>query len=202
MPGPFWYAAGATVPLFAFAVIAFNVKARAPQAHTLLEVVRARWGYTAHKVFFFFAITTNVIVTAMELLGGASVLNALTGVNRNAACMLIPVGVIIKTVTGGLSQTYVSSLLGSWLIMIVVLVFAFRVYATGDDGLLLGSPAAVWDNLNTYASTPAPENPSQEVKDMKLGPISGASSCSHHRKKTPFSQNNLTSFQATSKVRT
>ncbi len=136
-----------------------NVKARAPQAHTLLEVVRARWGYTAHKVFFFFAITTNVIVTAMELLGSASVLNALTGVNRNAACMLIPVGVIIKTITGGLSQTYISSLLGSWIIMIVVLVFAFRVYANGDDGLLLGSPAAVWNNLNTYASTPAPRKP-------------------------------------------
>jgi Na+/proline symporter len=95
--------------------------------------------------------------------------------------MLIPVGVIIKTITGGLSQTYISSLLGSWIIMIVVLVFAFRVYATGDDGLLLGSPAAVWNNLNTYASTPAPENPSQEVKDMKLGPISGASSCSHQQ---------------------
>ena len=126
---------------------------------------------------------TNIIVTSMELLGGASVINALTGMNRYVACILIPIGIVFKTVCGGLNITYVSSLLGSWLIMVVVLVFSFRVYANGD-GSLLGSPAAVWENLNTFTSMPAPENPSLEVSEMKLGPVSGTSSRSQQTNAT------------------
>ena len=80
--GPFWYAAGATVPIMVFSVLAVELKRKAPNAHTFLEIVRARWGDTAHKVFFFFAMTTNIIVTAMLLLGGASVMHALTGMSK------------------------------------------------------------------------------------------------------------------------
>ena len=36
-----------------------QIKRRAPTAHTMLEIIRARWGDTAHKVFFCFALTTN-----------------------------------------------------------------------------------------------------------------------------------------------
>ena len=41
----------------------------------------ARWGKVAHITFFFFCFATNIIVTAMLILGGASVMNALTGMD-------------------------------------------------------------------------------------------------------------------------
>ena len=41
----------------------------------------ARWGKAAHLTFFFFCILTNILVTSMLLLGGAAVVNALTGMN-------------------------------------------------------------------------------------------------------------------------
>ena len=41
----------------------------------------ARWGKAAHLTFFFFCILTNILVTSMLLLGGAAVINALTGMN-------------------------------------------------------------------------------------------------------------------------
>ena len=41
----------------------------------------ARWGKVAHLTFFFFCILTNILVTSMLLLGGAAVINALTGMN-------------------------------------------------------------------------------------------------------------------------
>lgn len=47
----------------------------------VLEIVRARWGTTAHLVFMFFAICTNLLVSAMLILGGAAVVEALTGMN-------------------------------------------------------------------------------------------------------------------------
>ncbi len=164
------------MPLFAFAIIAVNIKIRAPNAHTMLEIIRARWGDTAHKVFLAFAITANIVVTAMLLLGGASVMNALTGMNSYAACMLIPVGVAVKTFVGGLKITYFSSLLSTWIILVVIAMFSFRIYATNTEDLLLGSPAKIWANLNTYASAPAPTtlSESSEVAKMQLGPVKGA----------------------------
>jgi Na+/proline symporter len=49
----------------------------------------ARWGRTAHIVFFVFCILTNIIVTAMLLLGGAAVIEALTGMNIYAVCEIL-----------------------------------------------------------------------------------------------------------------
>jgi Na+/proline symporter len=46
--GPFWYASGATVQILLFASIAIELKRRAPNAHTFLEVIKARFGTTTH----------------------------------------------------------------------------------------------------------------------------------------------------------
>lgn len=49
--GPFWYAAGAVLQIMLFGIMAVLIKRRAPNAHTILEVVRVRWGTAAHIVF-------------------------------------------------------------------------------------------------------------------------------------------------------
>ena len=82
--GPFWYAAGATIQIILFGILAVMIKMKAPSAHTVLEIVHARWGNVAHLVFFFFCFLTNIIVSAMLILGGAAVMTALTGINTVA----------------------------------------------------------------------------------------------------------------------
>lgn len=47
----------------------------------------------------------------MLILGGAAVMNALTGMNLYAACMLIPLTVVVYTLHGGLMATFVSAYL-------------------------------------------------------------------------------------------
>ena len=63
--GPFWYASGATVQILLFATLAIELKRRAPNAHTFLEVIRARYGVYAHLVYTVFGLMTNVLVTTM-----------------------------------------------------------------------------------------------------------------------------------------
>ena len=63
------YASGATVQILLFAVLAIELKRRAPAAHTFLEIIRARYGKVAHIVYFVFGIMTNILVTAMLLTG-------------------------------------------------------------------------------------------------------------------------------------
>ena len=60
--GPFWYASGATVQILLFATLAIELKRKAPNAHTFLEIIRARYGVYAHLVFTVFGLMTNVLV--------------------------------------------------------------------------------------------------------------------------------------------
>ena len=55
---------------------------RAPTAHTVLEIVHARWGSGARLVFGYFLLVTAVIVSGQLILGGSAVINALTGTVR------------------------------------------------------------------------------------------------------------------------
>jgi Na+/proline symporter len=77
--GPFWYASGATVQIILFATIAIELKRRAPNAHTFLEVIRARYGAITHVVFMVFGLFTNILVTSMLLTGGSAVVTSVRG---------------------------------------------------------------------------------------------------------------------------
>ncbi|KAH8813225.1 urea active transporter-like protein [Xylogone sp. PMI_703] len=142
--GPYWYASGATVQILLFATIAIELKRRAPNAHTFLEVVRARYGTATHIVFIVFGLMTNILVTAMLLTGGSAVVNSLTGMPTPAACFLLPLGVILYTMFGGIKATFLTDWVHTFMLLIIILVFAFTAYATGDK---LGSPGAVFDLL-------------------------------------------------------
>jgi urea-proton symporter len=126
--GPFWYAAGASIQVILFAILAMELKSKSPSSHTFPEMIYARFGKHSHKVFLFFALMTNTIVTAMLVLGGAAVVNSLTGVDIYVAAFLIPVGVIIYTFFGGLKATFLAEYLNTVFLFTVVLVFVIAVY--------------------------------------------------------------------------
>jgi len=126
--GPFWYAAGATIQVLLFGILAIELKRKAPNAHTFLEIIRARFGNGTHKIFLCFALTCNMIVTGMLLLGGAAVVNGLTGMDITIAAFLIPVGVMIYTLVGGLKATFVADYMHTVIIYAVILTFVAMVF--------------------------------------------------------------------------
>ncbi len=130
--GSFWYAAGASVQVLLFGILAIELKRKAPNAHTFLEIIRVRYGNTSHKVFLVFALMTNMIVTAMLLLGGSAVVNGLTGMDISLAAFLIPVGVMIYTLVGGLKATFVADYMHTIIIFVVILTFVTAVYVNND----------------------------------------------------------------------
>jgi SSS family transporter len=130
--GPFWYAAGASIQVLLFGILAIELKRKAPNAHTFLEIIRARFGDGSHKVFLVFALMTNMIVTAMLLLGGSAVVNGLTGMNISIAAFLIPLGVMIYTLVGGLKATFVADYMHTIIIFVTILAFVSAVYINTD----------------------------------------------------------------------
>ena len=106
--GPFWYASGATVQVLLFATLAIELKRKSPNAHTFLEVIKARYGVATHAVYITFGLITNILVTAMLLTGGSAVVSDLTGVSTAAACFLLPIGVVLYTMFGGIKATFLT----------------------------------------------------------------------------------------------
>lgn len=142
--GPFWYASGATVQIILFATVAIELKRRAPNAHTFLEVIKARYGTATHLVFITFGLFTNILVTAMLLTGGSAAFTALTGVPTPAACFLLPLGVIVYTMFGGIKATFLTDYVHTFMLLVIIIIFAFSTYATNS---IIGSPGAVYDAL-------------------------------------------------------
>ncbi|KAF8552643.1 urea transporter [Imleria badia] len=128
--GPWWYAAGATVQVLLFAQLAAKLKLNAPYAHTWLEIVATRWGTLAHLVFMFFGLATNLIVSSMLVLGGSATVTSLTGMNTIAACFLIPLGVAIYVVVGGMRSTLLCDYTHTSVLFAIIFTFIFTVYAT------------------------------------------------------------------------
>ncbi|SCU89371.1 LANO_0D04632g1_1 [Lachancea nothofagi CBS 11611] len=147
--GGYYYGAGACFQVIAFATLAIKAKQRAPNAHTFLEIINARYGKIAHITFLFFALATNILVTAMLLTGGSAVVSDLTGMDTIAACFLLPVGVIIYTLFGGIKATFLTDYVHTIVIIVIILTFAFTVYATDES---LGSPSKVYDLVRAAAA--------------------------------------------------
>uniref|UniRef100_A0A2P2LSU5 Urea-proton symporter DUR3 n=1 Tax=Rhizophora mucronata TaxID=61149 RepID=A0A2P2LSU5_RHIMU len=168
--GPFWYASGATIQILLFGVMAIEIKRKAPCAHTVCEIVKARWGTPAHIVFLGFCFLTNIIVTAMLLLGGSAVVNALTGVNIFAASFLIPLGVVVYTLAGGLKATFLASYIHSVIVHVVLVIFVYLVYTASNE---LGSPRAVYNRLMEVASKSRLCQEPISHSGQSCGPVSG-----------------------------
>ncbi|KZT57370.1 urea transporter [Calocera cornea HHB12733] len=128
--GPWWYASGATVQVLLFAMLAAKLKMNAPNAHTWLEIVGVRWGTAPHLILMFFGLATNIIVSSMLILGGSATVTSLTGMNTIAACFLIPVGVAIYVVVGGMRSTLICDYTHTSVLFAIIFTFLFSVYAT------------------------------------------------------------------------
>lgn len=88
--GGYLYAIGGFIQVSVFSVVASKVKANANLVTTFPEAGFLRFGTLGHLSFLWCGIVCNTIVSACILLGGAAVINALTGMNIYAALYLLP----------------------------------------------------------------------------------------------------------------
>jgi Na+/proline symporter len=60
-----------------FSLLGIACKMRIPEAHTLLEIVRIRYGTTGHVVWIVLCLINNIIAVANMLLGASAAITAL-----------------------------------------------------------------------------------------------------------------------------
>ena len=159
--GPFWYASGASIQVLIFGILAIEVKRRAPNAHTFLEMVNVRWGKTAHFVFLFFGLATNIIVSSMLLLGGCSVMSAVADIDIHITSFIIPCLTLLYTFFGGLKATFLASYVHTTIIFLGLMTFVTVVYGyeipcldTTKQCNSLGSASVMWERLQFMTALP------------------------------------------------
>ncbi|BGP46898.1 hypothetical protein JCM10450v2_002749 [Rhodotorula kratochvilovae] len=130
--GPYSYAAGAAVQVVVFSMNAAK------------QVIRVRWGKTAHIVFMCYAFATCLLVSAMLITGGSATVTDLTGASTPAICILIPIGVIVYVLIGGLRASLLADYLHTVALFAIIMAFMFNVYTTSDK---IGSPSKMYDLL-------------------------------------------------------
>lgn len=142
--GPFWYGGSACFQIIVFSVAAIEIKRKAPNTHTYQEIVRVRYGKATHLLSCFYSFFQQICYSSNLLINGSSIIANLTGINRDACIVLLPLFVTIYTLFGGIKATFISDYFHAVIIYIILLIFIFVTYATSD---ILGSPAALYDLL-------------------------------------------------------
>ncbi len=130
--------------------MATRLKKAYSHVHTFPEIIYERFGKKAHKVFLFFGLMTNIIITSMLVLGGAAAVNSLTGVNLYVAAFLIPIGIVIYTIVGGLKATFIADYINTAFLFIVILIFVVGIYFTSSE---TGGIAGIYDRLLSASLT-------------------------------------------------
>ncbi|OQE41270.1 hypothetical protein PENCOP_c005G04750 [Penicillium coprophilum] len=136
--GPFWYGAGCSPMIVSFAYLGAVCKKRIPSAHTVLEIIKLRYGTTAHISFIFLAIINNLFNTINMILGAASAITFLTGMHIMASTFLLPLGVIIYTLMGGIKATFLTDYIHTFIILILCCYLTIKALTDTQIGSIGG----------------------------------------------------------------
>lgn len=128
--GAYWYSAGAMLQILLCSIMACKLKSFASFCSTYLEIIRIRYDKRVHAVFMAFAFVTHLLVSSQLVLGGAAVVQELTGLHRLAGIFLIPFSVAVYTVTGGLRATLIADYVHTVGLLVINLYFFVYGQAT------------------------------------------------------------------------
>ncbi|SCU94035.1 LAMI_0E16446g1_1 [Lachancea mirantina] len=148
--GGYWYGISGISHSMLFTLIALQMKRKATGAHTIVEIVRARYGKAAHCVYLFYSCGTNTIIASMLLLGCSQAFAHIANIHIVACAFLFPVSVAAYTMLGGLKSTFLSDWIHTVVIYLVIIASLLICYCTSD---LIGSTDRMWDLLHTVSKT-------------------------------------------------
>ncbi|KAH7311032.1 urea active transporter [Rhexocercosporidium sp. MPI-PUGE-AT-0058] len=166
--GPFWFAAGCSPMIVFFSLLGISCKLKIPEAHTLLEIVRIRYGTVAHLVFMFLCLVNNLFAVANMLLGASAAITALTGMHVIAATFLLPIGVVVYTFVGGIKATFLTDYIHTFTILIILCFFTAKAFTVPE----IGSIGNLYD-LVTAASARTPISGNHDGTYMTMTSKSG-----------------------------
>lgn len=96
-----------------------------PTIHVLRVLVHidSMWLPTAYAPLYSFDKYLATFTDNARTVGGAATVNALTGMNIIASCFLLPIGIAVYVVFGGLRATFICDWAHTIILFIVIYIF-------------------------------------------------------------------------------
>ncbi|RCK63562.1 Urea active transporter [Candida viswanathii] len=146
----YYFGAGLAVQIAVMSMVGIHAKKKIPTAHTSLEVVEARYGRTAHLLYLVLALICNITSSSAMVLTVASLISIIAGnLHIVASTMLIPFGVLLYTVVGGLKATFLTDFVHTTILLIILCYLNTAVLTSEQVGGLNG----LWDKLVAVSQT-------------------------------------------------
>ena len=146
----YYYGAGLAIQIAVMSVIGIHAKKRIPTAHTSLEAVQLRYGKAAHLLYLVLSLICNICSCLAMILACASGISIIAGnLHIVASTMLIPFGVLLYTVVGGLKATFLTDFVHTT-VLLVVLCYINTAVLTSDQ---VGGIDGLYDKIIEVSKT-------------------------------------------------
>lgn len=145
----FYFGAGLAVQIAVMATIGIHAKKKVPHAHTAWEIVLLRYGKANHILYMILGLVNNLLSCSSMILGAAGAISIIAGnLHIVASTMLIPFGVLLYTVVGGLKATFLTDFVHTLILLLVLCYINTAVLSSEQIGGLSG----LYDKLVEYDS--------------------------------------------------
>ena len=135
----FYFGAGLAVQIAVMSVLGIHAKKKIPTAHTSLEAVQLRYGKAAHLLYLLLSLICNICSCLSMILACAANISIIAGnLHIVASTMLIPFGVLLYTVVGGLKATFLTDFIHTTILLIVLCYINTAVLTSEQVGGLNG----------------------------------------------------------------
>ena len=135
----FYFGAGLAVQIAVMSVLGIHAKKKIPTAHTSLEAVQLRYGNAAHLLYLVLSLICNICSCLSMILACAANISIIAGnLHIVASTMLIPFGVLLYTVVGGLKATFLTDFVHTTVLLIVLCYINTAVLTSEQVGGLNG----------------------------------------------------------------
>ena len=146
----YYYGAGLAIQIAVMSVIGIHAKKRIPTAHTSLEAVQLRYGKAAHLLYLVLSLICNICSCLAMILACVSGISIIAGnLHIVASTMLIPFGVLLYTVVGGLKATFLTDFVHTT-VLLVVLCYINTAVLTSDQ---VGGIDGLYDKIIEVSKT-------------------------------------------------
>ena len=146
----YYYGAGLAIQIAVMSVIGIHAKKRIPTAHTSLEAVQLRYGKAAHLLYLVLSLICNICSCLAMILACAANISIIAGnLHIVASTMLIPFGVLLYTVVGGLKATFLTDFVHTT-VLLVVLCYMNTAVLTSDQ---VGGIDGLYDKIIEVSKT-------------------------------------------------
>ncbi|RNA39194.1 urea-proton symporter DUR3-like [Brachionus plicatilis] len=153
LSGSYWYAGGACIQILLFSILCMEVRIKAPGSRTFLQIIQARFDKKTHMLFCIYALLTNLIVSAMLIVGGIACLTySFKDLSPEYSILLFILAMSIYVFFGGLGGLFYLSYFSTLVILIVIVVMFMSIFYVNSSTLGFGSIKNIFDRFSCISN--------------------------------------------------